>query len=555
MKKLQNTGLCLLMVGALVASCAKYDDTYNFAAQPDPDYANPYADLNPVNSYINKSTTPNLSIGATLDIKEFNKQELAHAAVMTNFDNVSFGKTLMSGNIVSSTGVMNFIQLNDLLEHMDEIGGEVYGSPIVANANQPDSWIATLTAPIEIPVDYVPGKTVDYTTYSVGAFDGTKVKGSASIKKHDGQSALNLPGNSTTYIIEGFDLEPGATYTTTFYARSDKDASFNVNFSGLKVDGTASKDGKWMVPAGKWTKVVVEGQAAEGVTSGYLEINVLRGSELNIQKVDVGYYPDNHRPQTDQEISDTIRYALNSWVDGFMKINKGRITSFDLIDEPIDNASTLENGMYNLKHATAKNSYFWQDILGNEEYAPVVAKVTRDAFTKYEGNQADLKLFISEKGLEDAKKMESLKYWINVWDNKGAKIDGINAKVNLVYYENEAKLAENKNAYEALLANLAATGKLVRISNFDIKYYDADGLAVAAAKITDEQRQKLAEYNAYAIKTYMSKIPSDKQAGICKENIVDTTDPVGLWTKDAKLNQDWARTATYKAWCDALGGK
>jgi len=554
MKKLQNTGLCLLVVGALVASCAKYDDTYNFAAQPDPDYANPYADLNPVNSYINKSATPNLSIGATLDIKEFNKQELAHAAVMTNFDNVSFGKTLMSGNIVSSTGVMNFIQLNDLLEHMDEIGGEVYGSPIVANANQADSWIAMLTAPIEIPVDYVHGKDVDYTTYT-GAFIGTINSGKPSIKSYDGQQVLNLPSRSKTYIIEGFDLEPGATYTTTFYAKADKDASFWVNFSGNTVDGTATSDGKWKISAGKWTKVVVESQAAEGVTSGYMQIQMVTGSEMNIQKVDVGYYPDNHRPQTDQEISDTIKYALNSWVNGFMKINKGRITSFDLIDEPIDNASTLENGMYNLKHATAKNSYFWQDILGNEEYAPVVAKVTRDAFTKYEGNQADLKLFISEKGLEDAKKMESLKYWINVWDNKGAKIDGINAKVNLVYYEDEAKLADNKAAYEALLDNLASTGKLIRISNFDIKYYDANGLAVTAAKITNEQRQKLAEYNAYAIKTYMSKIPGDKQVGICKENIVDTSDPVGLWTKDAKLNQDWARTATYKAWCDALGGK
>ena len=558
MKKLQTKGLCMLMAGALVASCADYNDTYNYPAQPDASYANPYNDLAPVKSYINKTSTPKLSIGATLDIKEFNKQELAHSAVMTNFDNVSFGKTLMSGSIISATGVMNFIQLNDLLEHMDEIGGEVYGSPIAANTNQADSWISLLTAPIEIPVDYVHGKTVDYTTYSVGAFNGTITLPTTtppSIKKYDGQSALYLPQRTKTYIVEGFDIEPGATYTTTFWAKADKDASFFVNFSGQSVAGTATSDGKWKVNAGKWTKVVVESQAAEGVTNGYLEIQMIAGNNMNIQKVEVGYYPDNHRPQTDEEIADTINYALNSYVDGFMKINKGRITSFDLIDEPIDNASTLENGMYNLKHSTAKNIYFWQDILGNEKYAPVVANVTRKAFEKYEGNSADLKLFISESGLENTKKMESLKYWINIWDNNGAKIDGINAKVNLVFYEDAAKLNENKAAYEALLDNLAATGKLVRISNFDIKYVDANNLNVGTAKITDEQRQKLADYNAYALKTYMSKIPSDKQAGICKENIVDSADPVGLWTQDAKLNKDWARTATYKAWCDALGGK
>jgi len=556
MKKLYKNGLYLLMAGALISSCADYNETDNFSAQPDPTFATPYADLAPVKSYIDRTANPNLTIGATLDIKEFNKQELAHSAVMTNFDNVAFGKTLMSGTIVSSTGVMNFIQLNDLLEHMDEIGGEVYGSPIVANANQADAWISVLTAPIEIPVDYVPGKTVDYNTYEVGAFDGTIIKDKKqNIKKYDNQNALYLPSQSVTYIIEGFEIEPGATYTTTFWAKTDKEsASFKVNFSGQVVEGTATSDGKWKVNGGKWTKVVVESKAAEDVTDGYLEIEMIRGSEMYVQKVDVGYYPDNHRPQTDKEITDTIQYALNSWCDGLMKINKGRIKSFDLIDEPIDNTTVLENGMYDIKHS-ATTTVFWQDILGSENYAPEVARVTRAAFEKYEGNPEDLRLFISENGLEDAQKMESLKYWINIWDNNGAKIDGINAKVNLVYYEDATKQAENKAAYEALLDNLASTGKLIRISNFDIKYVDADNLSVTAAKITDEQRQKLADYNAYALKTFMSKIPNDKQAGICKENLVDSSDPVGLWTKDAKLNNDWARTATYKAWCEALGGK
>ena len=32
------------------------------------------------------------------------------------------------------------------------------------------------------------------------------------------------------------------------------------------------------------------------------------------------------------------------------------------------------------------------------------------------------------------------------------------------------------------------------------------------------------------------------------------TAPVGLWSID-KDSKDWVRTATYKAWCDALSGK
>lgn len=554
MKNLYKNGLYMLVAGTLAVSCADYNTTDNFSAEPDPTVVTPYADLDPVKSYIDRNANPNLTIGATVDIKDFNKQELVHSAAMANFNNLSFGKTLMSGNIVSAKGVMNFIQLNDLLEHMDEVGGEVFGSPIVANANQADGWIEMLTAPIEISVDYVPGKTVNFNDSKAGAYDGTVNKGKVEIVKYDGQNTLALPSASSANIIEGFTIDEGATYTTTFWAKCDKDASFNVTFSGNKVDGTASADGKWSIAAGKWQKVVIESQAAEGVTDGYVQIDMVRGSSMYIQKVDVGYYPDNHRPQTEQERSDTIKYALNAWCDGLMKINKGRIKSFDLIDEPIDDATVLDNEMYDIKHSTPAKP-FWQDVLGSDNYAPAVANVARTTFAKYGGNAADLKFFISEKGLENPKKMESLKYWIGIWDGKGANIDGINAKVNLVFYEDAAKQAENKAAYEALLSALAATGKLIRVSNFDIKYVDETGVSVAAAKITDEQRQKLADYNAYAIKTYMSKIPSDKQAGICKENIVDTSDPIGLWTKDAKLSNDWARTATYKAWCEALSGK
>ena len=95
---------------------------------------------------------------------------------------------------------------------------------------------------------------------------------------------------------------------------------------------------------------------------------------------------------------------------------------------------------------------------------------------------------------------------------------------------------------------------MIRLSNFDIKYLDATGVSVAAKDITEAQRQKLADFYAYVIKSYMNKIPHEKQAGICKGNMADTGDPVGLWAIDNK-SKDWVRTATYKAFCDALSGQ
>ena len=541
--------ICHLSFSVALTSCADYNVTDDFTAEPDPSYVEPYLDLDPVKSYIDREKYPNLKLGATMKVSEFNKQELAHAACVTNCDDVSFGTTLMAGSIINGKGVMNFLDMSDLLSHVEEIGYEVYGSPIVANANQPDEWLALLTAPIEVTVEYIEVKAVDYST--IDEFTGTVEKGKAEIVKYDGANALKIGTACNVRIIEGFEVDPGAKYTTTFWAKVDKDASYTVTFSGNKVNGSGA-DGKFTLKAGKLTKVVIESQSAPDETEGYLRIENTRSAPIYISKVEVGCYPDNHRPQTEKEKSDTIQYALHTWCDGLMKINEGRITSFDLIDEPIDEKAVMDNGKYDLKHSTEK--IYWQDILGSDNYAPAVSKEASEAYVKYSGDPAQLKFFISETGLENEKKFESLMYWINIWDAKGAKIDGINAKLNLVYSEDAATLEENNDILDNLLMNLALSGKLVRVSNFDIKYQDATGANVAAKDITAEQRQKLADYNAYVISSYMTIIPKDKQAGICKGNLADTSDPVGLWAVDTK-SKDWVRTATYKAFCDGLTAK
>ena len=541
----------LLAAGALAVSCADYNETDNFTAQPDPAFVEQYKDLNPIKSYINRETFPNLTLGAMLKVADFNKQELEHAAIITNFDNVSFGTSLMSGNIINAKGVMNFLDMSDLLSHVEEIGYEVYGSPIVANANQADDWLNTLTAPIEIPVDFVEGKSVNFNDMPVGNYSGTVEGGKAAIAKYDNQNALQIGALAKVRIIEGFEVNPLAKYTITFYVKADRDGSFNVYFSGNKIDG-AGPSGKWTFKTGKWQKIVVEAQSAPDETEGYLRIENGPAPILYVQKVEVGYYPDNHRPQTAQELNDTVKYALNAWCDGLMKINEGRIKLFDLIDEPIDAKAEMENGMFDLKHSSEK--FFWQDFLGSENYAPEVSRVASAAFEKYGGNPSDLKFFISETGLEQQKVFESLKYWIGIWDGKGAKIDGINAKLNLVYSEDAEKQAATVASLDNLLSNLASTGKLIRLSNFDIKYQNASGASVSADKISESQRQQLADFYGYVIKSYMNKIPHDKQAGICKGNLADTSDPVGLWSIDSK-SKDWVRNATYKAFCDALSGQ
>ncbi len=558
MNKILNNGLMLLVAGAFVVSCADYNDTDGFTAQPDPSYDLPYADLDAVKSYINKAEYPNMRVDAAIKLTDFNKQALDHAAAITNFNGVAFGNSFMPSAYVSKKGYMNFMALKDALGHMEEIGGEVYGSPIVANDQQPDDWFTTLTAPVEVQVLPIDDKEIDYST--IDTFTGTAKRGKpAIVKNYDSNgNALMIPTRSKVYIIEGFDVDPHGYYTITFTVKSSEkyDESINCTFADNKImSGKEAK--KYTIRPDVWQTIKVEAEPAEGATEGYLMIEGNVNATLYIRNVKVTHTPDNHRDQTKQEMNDTIRYALNKWCDGLMEANAGRIKSFDLIDKPLDSKAEIESGILDLKHST--DMVFWQDYLeegtltGSELYGATVSKVARAAFEKHGGKAEELKLFICETGLEEQKRLESLKYWIKKWEANGAIIDGINAELNLTYSEDADKQAANQTSFNSFLANLAITGKLIRLSNFDIKYQDASGANVAAKDITDEQRQKLADYYGFVIKTYMNTIPKEKQAGLCKGNMVDTSsDPVGLWTK---VSNDWVRTATYKAFCDALSGK
>ena len=555
----------------LAVSCADYNDLGGFKADPDPSYNLEYTDLNAVKSYINKTDCPNMTIDAAIKLKEFNKQAFDHAVTITNFDGVAFGYSFMPAAYVSKKGYMNFMDLKEALSHISEIDCNVHGSPIFANEQQSDEWFSALTAPVEIQVLPINDVDVDYSTAET--FTGTSLRGKPAIEKDmDSKgNALRIPKKSEVYIVEGFDLDPQGFYTITFTVRAykdtkktemDKDENIWCTFADSLVNTGKDKNGKlipknFTIRPGAWQTVKVEWVPAKTATKGYLLIEGNLNSVLYIRNVHVEHTPDNHRPQTKQEMNDTIRYAINKWCDGLMEANAGRIKSFDLIDKALDSKAEIEPGILDLKHST--DQIFWQDYLedathtGSELYGAIVSKAASEAFVKYGGNAEELKFFVSETGLEDQKRLESLKYWIKKWEDNGAKIDGINAELNLTYVEN----ADNETVVNTLLDNLVKTGKLIRLSNFDVKYQDADGNAVMADKITKEQRQKLADFHAFVIKAYMSKVPKEQQAGLCKGNIFDLSngsgDPVGLWSK--ATNGDWLRNATYKAFCDALSGK
>ena len=284
----------------------------------------------------------------------------------------------------------------------------------------------------------------------------------------------------------------------------------------------------------------------------------------------------NSIPLTPQEKSDTLTWAMNKWVSGMMQATEGKVKAWDLINEAISGGGNV-NGFYALQTANENNpdDFFWQDYFTPEMYGPIVEKAARDAYAAVEGtNPADLKLFVNDYNLEsdwdNNQKVKSLVYWIGVWEKKGqelgynTKIDGIGSQMHISYYENPQTLESKKKGIQNMLKIMAETGKLVRISELDMGYVDAEGNDVTTAqleKLPIEERvakeKAMAEYYKWIIEQYFAIVPTAQQYGICQWCLTDAPadsgwrkgQPVGLW------NLNYQRKPAYGGFADGLAGK
>ena len=284
----------------------------------------------------------------------------------------------------------------------------------------------------------------------------------------------------------------------------------------------------------------------------------------------------NSIPLTPQEKSDTLTWAMNKWVSGMMQATEGKVKAWDLINEAISGGGNV-NGFYALQTANENNpdDFFWQDYFTPEMYGPIVEKAARDAYAAVEGTDpADLKLFVNDYNLEsdwdNNQKVKSLVYWIGVWEKKGqelgynTKIDGIGSQMHISYYENPQTLESKKKGIQNMLKIMAETGKLVRISELDMGYVDADGNDVSTAQLEklpiDERVAKekaMAEYYKWIIEQYFAIVPASQQYGICQWCLTDAPadsgwrkgQPVGLW------NLNYQRKPAYGGFADGLAGK
>lgn len=518
--------------------------------------------LAPLKEYVDTVKYPNFILGGGTSAAPFNEQGKVYAFDKANFKEVVTGNAFKYASVVKSDGTMDFSTVQAFVKNATKAGLSVYGHTLCWHSQQQVGYLNSLiTDPnaakhvLHVNIPEAKANLWDWELY----VDPVKpmVSGKTYTLKLRVKASQNYhvtvwpQGASTQYWpTPAFDATTEWTnINASFEAKQDlKQLRFELGTFGGEI---WMDDVQLLDPDGN--NLIGEGSFEDGNMDGWSK-PAWHGYTLNIvNDPDQG---DEGGGITDQQKKDTLTWALNNFISGMMKACDGKVKAWDAVNEPMSDAvpSELKTGG---RDGDKKTNFFWQDHLG-KDYARTVIRLARKAA----GDSVQLKLFINDYNLEAAynhnAKCQGLIDMIKYWESDGVtKIDGIGSQMHVTCSMDPKVQQANEDAYVNMLKLLAATGKLVRISELDMGIQDANHQTMNTADVTPEMHKRMAEYYKFIVEKYLEIIPVAQQYGICVWAPTDSPkgsgwradEPIGLW------NGNYVRKPAYAGFAEGLQGK
>lgn len=238
--------------------------------------------------------------------------------------------------------------------------------------------------------------------------------------------------------------------------------------------------------------------------------------------------------KTDAEKTKLIGAAMQDWISKMMTHYKTGVFAWDVVNEPMKEDGTLRNGT---EGDTATDYFSWIKYLG-KDYAVTAFKLARQY-----GNATD-KLFINDYNLESRlDKCDGIINYVTYIESQGAKVDGIGTQMHISLTTDKDKIAQ-------MFQKLAASGKLIKISELDVR--------LGTKTPTVAQQASQAAMYQYVIDTYKKYIPVPQQYGITIWGVSDSVKEHEFWLPDESPNlwdANYVRKHAYKGTADGLAGK
>ena len=267
--------------------------------------------------------------------------------------------------------------------------------------------------------------------------------------------------------------------------------------------------------------------------------------------------------KTPEEKKTLLLTAMEKWIKECMEHMGNNVVAWDVINEPIGDDITFrgidggwmsnsddENGVpdsapveteeeglkLNWRSASGNQHFYWGYYLGID-YAVKAFEYAR----KYSPNGA--KLFVNDYNLEvSPAKLAKLIEFVNKIEQGGSTVDGIGTQMHV-------SMNIEKEKVDAMFQTMAATGKLVRITELDVK--------IGSKSPSAEQFAQQAECYRMIINSYFENVPAAQQSAITMWTLSDNADEHKYWIPDDAPNlfdSNYNRKHAYKGVCDAIAG-
>ena len=536
MKKIHNILLASAAASMLLTGCVEdFDTSYPAGEKPEnvamDDLTRGYEVL--------KNYT-GMKLGANLTIADLKAANTSFSTVLANFNEVNVVDGFSHAAVVADDGTVSADASKD------EVDAAIAAGLVpTASLFAPNAW--NMTVMNEAAKDtWVDGENFDlhqkydFESSAIGDVFGTD-KDSKVAKDPTGKNGKSLCIKKAAKFIEfPVNLPEGASLSTI------KTISFDYYSSNVKknvvirvkVGDKAKELRNFGVPtkAKTWETFVVdlskvdftEAFDADDMKSSNISLVIGQAAvpqQVYVDNIDIyapyqkpGYY----KPRPVEEKAADVKKAMFAYVDSVMQNYGDKVQAWNVA------SNLIEDLFYSLKSSEnmgATDEFYPNDYL-DENW---VADVCKEIHSK----KADAKLFYSEENLlTDAEKTEAAINYIKQWNEADAKIEGIDAKLDVPY--NSSSVAEAKANVDILLAKLKASGLQVRLSDMNVYLADAGGTVADQSKATFEDYKGMAELYAYILNKAQDVL-GDKLYGVSFSTINQGTTGVGLWNHFNRL--------------------
>ena len=262
-------------------------------------------------------------------------------------------------------------------------------------------------------------------------------------------------------------------------------------------------------------------------------------------------------PKSAEEKKAALLSAMEAWIKG-MAQHPGmeRVTEWDVINEPISDNSKWrgfdntfmdgdsapveneESGLtLNWGNEAGNGHFYWGYYIG-KEYATKAFEYAR----KY--CSTGTKLYVNDYNLESSpNKLAALIDFVQYIEDNGQEVDGIGTQMHV-------SSSITKDQVDAMFKTMAATGKLIRVTELDVQ--------VGTTTPSAEQLATQAEVYQMIFDSYRINVPQAQQSGITIWTLTDSKKEHEYWLPNDAPNlfdANYERKHAYKGVCDGIAGK